>query len=433
MNKKLLLLALPALMVVSSCTYMEHATKVDLFKEDTVANEQLFGELLPNRLGVPDVDPGDDPTWTKAPKVGVQFKSYTESEVNYLAVRFVAAIQDTEGMTATWSRAVSEKDSNQIKPMAHDKVSSVKYDVLINGGSPKEATTEGTGYDKYVVYSIYNIPVAQDESYVAAYLTLSKDGEEDVVSKVVVSQLDGSNYFAFGMDQLAKDGYFIYNSRFGVVEQDTDADTDPEDAGKDNARFADLVFNVGDKFGFFRFTTSVFQFYGRQTFIDSTAAEFAKSTTIDQFAQLYYGGRYTFYVNHDNLVYITPLRVVPTLYFQPNANWKKDGARFAAYVFHKVGDAEATETEWISLTETSSGSGVYSGNIEVATHNYIIFCRMDGSKPANNWDNKWNQTGDLGMPVDDRWLSTHEKSVLNDSDPSDVDWNAYGGSWQSLS
>ena len=76
MNKKLLLLALPALMVVSSCTYMEHATKVDLFKEDTVANEQLFGELLPNRLGVPDVDPGDDPTWTKAPKVGNNFWSF---------------------------------------------------------------------------------------------------------------------------------------------------------------------------------------------------------------------------------------------------------------------------------------------------------------------------------------------------------------------
>ena len=76
MNKKLLLLALPALMVVSSCTYMEHATKVELFKEDTVANEQLFGELLPNRLGVPEDTPAEDPGWTKTPKIGVQFRRF---------------------------------------------------------------------------------------------------------------------------------------------------------------------------------------------------------------------------------------------------------------------------------------------------------------------------------------------------------------------
>lgn len=431
MNKKLLLIAIPALMVMSSCTFMESATKVDLFKEDTVANEKVFGELQPMNLGVPDADPGADPSWTKAPKVGVQFKSYTESEVDYLAVRFVAAIEDTDGMTATWSRAVSEKDSNQIKAMAHDKVSTVRYDSLNNGGTPKAATSEGSGYEKYVVYSIYNIPATQDESYIAAYLTLSKDGETDVVSKVVAAQLDGSNYFSFGMDQLVKDGYFMYNSRFGILEQDI-ADTDPEDDGKNNAQFANITIQLGDKFGFFRFTTSVFQFYGRQTFVDGTAAEFAKSTTIDQFAQLYYGGRYTFYVNYINMVYITPQQVTPTLYFQPNANWKSAGARFAAYVFHKVDEVSSRE-EWISMTETSSGSGIYKANIEIATHNKIIFCRMDGSKPANNWDNKWNQTGDLGMPVDYSWLSTHEKYKLNDSDPGDVDWNAYGGSWQSLS
>ena len=438
MKKKLLLIALPALMVLSGCSnaLIEQPAlynDANIMLEDNLAHEELFGEakLEPKKLGVPDVDPGSDPSWTKAPKIGVQFKSYQKAETDYYAVRYVAAINDTAGMTATWSRGVSQKDSNQIKAMSHDHVSLVKYDSLNNDSTPVTAASEG--FEKYIVYTMYDIPAAQDESYIAAYLTLSKDGEDDVVSKVVVTQLDGSNYFSFGMDQLVKDGYFMFNSRFGILEQDAGADTDPTDNGKNNAEFADIVINTGDKFGFFRFTTSVFQFYGRQTFIDETAAEFAKSTTIDQFAQLYYGGRYTFYINHINMVYITPLHVTPTLYFQPNTNWKSDGARFAAYVFHKVGDAEATATEWISMTETTSGSGVYKANIEIATHNYIIFCRMDGSKPANNWDNKWNQTGDLGMPVDYRWLSTHEKYALADSNPGDVDWNAYGGSWQALS
>ena len=438
MKKVFLLTILPALLVLSSCGRANRTPVQEYFKEDTTLHEELFGQLSPRKLGVPDNSPGSDPSWTKAPKVGVQFKSYQKDKnddgtpEDYLAVRFIAAIADTDGMTATWSRGVSEKDSNQIRAMAHDKVSAEKYDSLNNGGSPKEATSEGEGYEKYVVYSMYDIPATQDESYIAAYLTLTKDEEEDVISKVIATQLDGSHYFAFDMNDLVKDGYFLENSRYGIAAQEAGADTDPNDDGKNNAEFTDFSFESGDKIGFFRFTTSVFQFYGRQTFVDSTASEFAKSTTVDQYCQLFYGGRYTIYVNYINMIYITPLRVTPTLYFQPNDNWKADGARFAAYVFHKVGDAEATATEWISLTETSSGSGVYRGNIEIATHNYIIFCRMDGSKPANNWDNKWNQTGDLGMPVNYNWLSTHEKYALNASNPGDVDWNAYGGSWTSL-
>lgn len=29
---------------------------------------------------------------------------------------------------------------------------------------------------------------------------------------------------------------------------------------------------------------------------------------------------------------------------------------------------------------------------------YMIFCRMDGSKPENDWSNRWNQTADLVVP-----------------------------------
>ena len=411
MRNKLLLIALPALMVMSSCTYMESATKVELFKEDTVLNEDLFGKLEPRNLGVPDVEPGSD-SWTKAPKVGVQFKSYTEAEVDYLAVRFVAAIADTDGMTATWSRAVSEKDSNQIKAMAHDKVSTVRYDSLNDGGTPKAATTEGSGYEKYVVYSMYNIPAAQDESYIAAYLTLSKDGEEDVVSKVVITQLDGSHYFSLDASSLVKDGYFLQSSTAGIVKQKADADTDPSNAEKDNALFENVSFAAAEEFGLFRFTSSVFQFYGYSTFMSSTSASYIQAGVSDQYCKMYLAGQYTLYVNKDNLVYTQAKNVTTTLYFQPNDNWKTDSARFAAHVFHKENEV-TTLAEWINLTETSSGSGIYKADIEIATHNFIIFCRMDPAKD-NDWANKWNQTGDLGMPVDYGWLVGHSKYVLGD-------------------
>ena len=36
----------------------------------------------------------------------------------------------------------------------------------------------------------------------------------------------------------------------------------------------------------------------------------------------------------------------------------------------------------------------------------VIFCRMNPGAAANNWDNKWNQTGDLTIPTDGKNLFT---------------------------
>jgi hypothetical protein len=36
----------------------------------------------------------------------------------------------------------------------------------------------------------------------------------------------------------------------------------------------------------------------------------------------------------------------------------------------------------------------------------VIFCRMNPSATANNWNNKWNQTGDLTIPTDGKTLFT---------------------------
>lgn len=400
MSKKLLLLALPALMVMSSCTYMQSATKVELFKEDTVANEKVFGELQPMNLGVPNVDPGDDPTWTKAPKVGVQFKSYTESEVDYLAVRFVAAIADTDGMTATWSRAVSEKNSNQIKPMAHDKVSSVKYDALNNGGTPKAATSEGSGYNKYVVYSMYNIPASQDESYVAAYLTLSKDGETDVVSKVIATQLDGSYYFSFDAADLVKDGYFLQTTS-GIVKQKADADTDPANDAKDNAFFENVNLVANEEFGLFRFTSSCFQFFGYDKFWNSndegdaenmhSSQSYVKAADLDQFGELYLNGKYDFYVNKYNFVFTAPKDVDVTFSFTPSEHWKEASAIFYLYGFNGEGD-----DGWVKFNETAT-AGVYSAHAEHWSFTKLIYVRKNPANDAGNWDGKWNQSGNIDV------------------------------------
>lgn len=83
-----------------------------------------------------------------------------------------------------------------------------------------------------------------------------------------------------------------------------------------------------------------------------------------------------------------------TVYLKPNSNWTKDGARFAIYVFNN-----STETnQWVSMTKSTAHSGYYEAAIPAGDWEGIIFCRMNGSASANNWNNMWNQTADLSLP-----------------------------------
>ena len=68
--------------------------------------------------------------------------------------------------------------------------------------------------------------------------------------------------------------------------------------------------------------------------------------------------------------------------------WAADGARFAVYQVD-------TET-WVDMNPVSGEFGLYSADVTAST---IIFARMNPSTSENNWDNKWNQTGNLTVGV----------------------------------
>jgi len=76
------------------------------------------------------------------------------------------------------------------------------------------------------------------------------------------------------------------------------------------------------------------------------------------------------------------------LYLKPNASWKSDGARFAAYF---IGTGSTT---WVDCARVGE-SDYWSVTVPAGNWGYVIFCRMDGSTATNNWDNEWNQTDDL--------------------------------------
>ena len=75
------------------------------------------------------------------------------------------------------------------------------------------------------------------------------------------------------------------------------------------------------------------------------------------------------------------------LYLKPNSNWNEGNARFAAYFFN---DSSNT---WVDMTDPD-GDGIYQ--CEAASgYSKVIYCRMNPDNTENNWENKWNQTGNL--------------------------------------
>lgn len=94
-----------------------------------------------------------------------------------------------------------------------------------------------------------------------------------------------------------------------------------------------------------------------------------------------------FYDTGDKQVFLTADNPT-TLYLKPNTNWLTDSARFAAYFFND------SENEWLDM---SLDGDFYKVDVPAGDYDRVIFCRMNGAELANNWDNKWNQTGNLSL------------------------------------
>lgn len=108
-----------------------------------------------------------------------------------------------------------------------------------------------------------------------------------------------------------------------------------------------------------------------------------------------------------------------TYYFMPSNDWKKDGARFAAYVHNSTNN----DYKWYSMTYDKALS-CYSFTLTLSDgYNEVIFYRMNGSNTDNKLENKWNQTPGNNSGYES--LPTDGKNCykLNNG------WDNCGGSW----
>ena len=141
-------------------------------------------------------------------------------------------------------------------------------------------------------------------------------------------------------------------------------------------------------------------------------------------------GTYDFYLSGSNLQVVTagsdkPLApgIIPVedgyVYLKPSSNWSQANARFAIYFF---GNGET----WVSMTKIE-GTPYYGAKIsDTISKGYtgMIFCRMNPSATANNWNNKWNQSGDLKV--------SDFTSGNNSFDVPSGSWDSFTDGWKTI-
>lgn len=115
--------------------------------------------------------------------------------------------------------------------------------------------------------------------------------------------------------------------------------------------------------------------------------------------------------------YVEPAKPTETkLYLKPNTNWMADGARFAAYLW-----GDGVSAVWYDMTLVEGETDIYEFTLPEGYDN-LIFCRMKPGTTANDWNNKWNQTGDLKVPTDGKNLFTLAADVW---DGATTTWDTY--------
>ena len=393
MRNKLLLIALPALMVMSSCTYMESATKVDLFKEDTVAHEEVFGGQAiqgPAVQRMADVDTDTDY------KVGYQIhfddKGNADGTDDVISIRFIAAIK-ADYTLMRWTRGVTDSRGAELKALSdhrydedlHEDVyfdSNVVYTSLNNGSGVDEMTAgtgEFAGYTGFIVYSLLNIPYEDNvDAYLGVTLALDEVKTDFYAVKIEKNGAGtaSAHSFKFASD---KNGFFL-------AKDDSVVDADASTRG-DNA--ASFTVNLAADEGFLivQKTASLFKVWDGWCLQDEDLIlvndnGLMKSTV---------ASKYVFYLNTSNGIYHTKYEEPTSYYVRGTAgegwgNGEGDIGISSAYRFVTDPDNKAVLL----------GVELSVGDFKISDQNWS---HSWGFKQCKDGGDFWKPNGETGIVI----------------------------------
>ena len=109
-----------------------------------------------------------------------------------------------------------------------------------------------------------------------------------------------------------------------------------------------------------------------------------------------------------------------TVYLKTTANWKDANARFAIYYW-----GANDQNGWVNMTEVDCNRDYFKGEIPYGSTGFN-FVRMNPNALANNWDNDWNQTGNISVPTDSKNCFTITNDHWGEQDPTaEGTWGAF--------
>ena len=400
MKKRLLLAFLPALLVLSACQGGEQKNQNNnLFLEDTLAHEEIFGDVnfgverqnfgnkgigLRKLADDPVDHPGDDPA------IGVQ--SVSES-AGYVSFRFVAAVAFTNeniGPTeARWTRTVSKSDASAYPKDTGTFESAKAYTKLSNGGGSYTIKqfndANSTSYTHFVVYTLRNVPVDANDYYVSAYLSLSGEGGVSLTSKAIAINAAETHKFSY----VATDGAYFASGTINGSSQIVNATTVRE--GGNKCSFENLNLLAGDSFVIKEFYNTKLEIHGSSAF-QGQVCEFDLNDDSGKIGVTYKGkyNLYLKYVNDSNELWASASNVVRPMYVKTEyvkGDWWSSAPKIRLWC---VKDEAGT---WVDLkTVTEQDLYVTNGNFDPTAYDYIIVARTNASNPGE-W---WNQTVNVG-------------------------------------
>lgn len=182
--KKTLLMLIPALMALSACGGANPEENNDIFLEDTLAHDEVFGN---NPSGfsfksIRNLDPVDGDL--SSPRMGIQ----THTADGKISVRFVAAVKlANETVPVSWTRSVFEDDGDLDSGKGTvTRLCAYKYASIYDGGDEPVAASTFGDYNYFVTYTIRNIPLSTyGNYYLNATLSINGTPIEKVVSTTV--------------------------------------------------------------------------------------------------------------------------------------------------------------------------------------------------------------------------------------------------------
>ena len=427
MNKKVLLLALPAFMVLSGCNARAIEKPVNNqpaleMCEDNLAHEEIFGGEQ-DTVVLTKKSPYKVALTTDSVKIGyqIQFNANGEGTADdRISIRFVAALTN-EVATANWHRGLAQPNGYEgadvgggvWKYKFDDGTShpSTKFYTALNNGGDKIEATKGdfVGYSCFAIYTLINIPYeTYKDSYLAAYVTLTSDNTINSQAVAVKIEKDGNvskNAFFFSPDAT---GHFLQGTIGGTLK---DGKTNPllyaTEYGSGNyyAAFDGLEVNKDtDSFGSFYFNPSHFQFFGYSSFFDGSSLYFNESASLSGYASPKANGTYNLKVysgstpTENHVFASSTVSGADQNYVLKNMqNWLADASAVLIANIHCANDS------WMYAMVpfvTGEGDGdAYTGSASFVAPNNIVEFELLRCVPGTNttnvqWDKDhiWNIT-----------------------------------------